>query len=106
MQFIFSTTLIPWTIVLFIGLVIGLVIDWLQTRVILQEDRWTELNPIISKYFKRMPWLYFLVWIVAFANVAFYLKNTMIGTVILAIAFGSQAHCVWRNWALGIRIRR
>jgi ABC-type methionine transport system permease subunit len=97
--------MIALVIVLFIGLTIGLVVDWLQTRVILKEDRWIELNPIISKYFKRMPWLYFLVWIVAFANVAFYLRDSIASIVILSLALGSQAHCVWRNWSLGVKLK-
>jgi len=79
-------------------------VDWLQTKEIARNPRYYEQNPILGKYpSQNAVDFYFLSTAIAHSAVAYLLPKEY-RRVWQCVFIGISAHCVARNYHIGIRI--
>ena len=88
--------------ILFAVFCAAMVIDCLQTKVFLKENR--ELNNLIVWFSRKLDveW-YFGFWIAVTAIAVYYLPHDY-GLALIAFLSGMETHCIWRNHKVGVKI--
>ena len=79
-------------------------IDWLQTKEIVRNSNYYEINPIMGKYpSQNTVDLYFACSAIGQTVLAYYLPKKY-RRICQIIFIGNQFGCVWHNYNIGIRI--